>query len=621
MSKLTRSDALEEISNWSKDDVENLLRKNGLEEECCKAIDKRNIGGDELLHLTEGKLALWKSDLTRPLIWSLWSFVEELRKNPIKYVEEKREEKTEEEEDASDTDSWATDFDDEIEESVDDNVETKNVEMRAVVVPRNLVFRNSLKVFQDNDQAAKYEIKATNVLNNNKTVEDNTYANYDIGTDTETTYANCEASAEIEVTKLQKNESKLHSISKLSLAQQLKEQLMLRDVQKPTLSVKPKVNISIRENSKKRQPQTSFLHTTKTQQKTSDEKESQKRLSVSSLPESLNGSGNSTISDISVNKNLPKPPGLIRSFDLVANLPTRTEESEDEYEPFDEEIIEQHQRRESMARVDSKQSLTSGHQSSIESVYQPPSITSHEEEKEYEIYEYITESPEETKTDSVSTKKSKTSENPPPLPVKPPNTKPDKLGVHKKDANLGHFTEIEYKPVSFKYYGAVPDFQDSKTFFLERSPDKKFATLPHSGSNSSLSLSERATRPLPPPPDRQSYTDKIWFHNVTREQAMILIREQSTYGNNPQDGYFLVRPSISNPNNPLTLVLWYKDRVYNVPIRKRIDNRFALGSEKVNEQSFASVEEIVPFYSREELFLYTGGMQMGSTKLSDTPLK
>ena len=92
-----------------------------------------------------------------------------------------------------------------------------------------------------------------------------------------------------------------------------------------------------------------------------------------------------------VNKNLPKPPGLIRNFDLVANLPTRTEESEDEYEAFDEQIIEQHQRRESMARVDSKQSLTSGHQSSVESVYQPSSITSHGEEEEYEIYESITE--------------------------------------------------------------------------------------------------------------------------------------------------------------------------------------------------------------------------------------
>ena len=48
---------------------------------------------------------------------------------------------------------------------------------------------------------------------------------------------------------------------------------------------------------------------------------------------------------------------------------------------------------------------------------------------------------------------------------------------------------------------------------------------------------------------------------------------ESTYGNNPQDGYFLMRPSTSNPNNPLTLVLWYRDRVYNVPVRKRTDNR------------------------------------------------
>ena len=74
----------------------------------------------------------------------------------------------------------------------------------------------------------------------------------------------------------------------------------------------------------------------------------------------------------------------------------------------------------------------------------------------------------------------------------------------------------------------------------KRSPEKKSATLPHSHSNTSLS-SERATRPLPPPPERQSYVDKPWFHNVTREQATGLIKEQSTYSN-PQDGYFLLRP-------------------------------------------------------------------------------
>lgn len=95
---------------------------------------------------------------------------------------------------------------------------------------------------------------------------------------------------------------------------------------------------------------------------------------------------------------------------------------------------------------------------------------------------------------------------------------------------------------------------------------------------------------------------------------------ECTYGN-ASDGYFLMRPSTSNPNNPLTLVLWCRDRVYNVPVRRRPDNRYALGSAKPDEQSFASIDEIVPFYKREKLVLYTGGVQTGSTRLSDTPGK
>lgn len=91
------------------------------------------------------------------------------------------------------------------------------------------------------------------------------------------------------------------------------------------------------------------------------------------------------------NKDQTKTPATLRNLDLVANLPTKTEESEDEYESFDEQIIEQNQKK-NMLRVDSKQSLTSGHQSSVESVYQPPSVTSYEEEEEhYDIYESITE--------------------------------------------------------------------------------------------------------------------------------------------------------------------------------------------------------------------------------------
>lgn len=86
-------------------------------------------------------------------------------------------------------------------------------------------------------------------------------------------------------------------------------------------------------------------------------------------------------------KELPKPM-ILRNFDLVANLPTRTEESEDEYEALDENIIEQ---KNEILRVNSKQSLHSGYQGSAESVYKPPSAASQEDE-DYEIYESITES-------------------------------------------------------------------------------------------------------------------------------------------------------------------------------------------------------------------------------------
>lgn len=90
-------------------------------------------------------------------------------------------------------------------------------------------------------------------------------------------------------------------------------------------------------------------------------------------------------------KDATKPSISIRNLDLIANLPTRQNESEDEYEKFDEQIIEQNQKS-IISRIDSKQSLTSAPQSSVESVYQPSSTTSCEEEEEpYEIYESITE--------------------------------------------------------------------------------------------------------------------------------------------------------------------------------------------------------------------------------------
>lgn len=116
------------------------------------------------------------------------------------------------------------------------------------------------------------------------------------------------------------------------------------------------------------------------------------RMSVPPPPEPKKNKDYSSVEiKKEADKELSKPPVILRNFDLVANLPAQTEESEDEYEALDENIIEQVQQKNEISRVDSKQSLHSGRQGSIESVYKPPSAASHEEEEDYEIYESITE--------------------------------------------------------------------------------------------------------------------------------------------------------------------------------------------------------------------------------------
>ncbi|XP_043269038.1 lymphocyte cytosolic protein 2-like [Venturia canescens] len=619
MSKtLSRIVALEQISNWNTNDVVSLLRKNGLGD-CCKAVHKRQIDGDEFLHLTEGKLALWKSDLTRPLTWSLWRFVEDLKKTPEKYATEKKESGEEKnEESMSDTGSWGTDFEDDVDEdeaeeedsagnwrpngssSTNNHSGGKSSASTVQSCSRNSEFRNSLMIFRENEKTSILSREKEASLNKGKRrvdeeVAESTYTNcceteVDDGAEQdESTYANCVKAEELLAATKSKNVSNLHGKAEKTLAEQLKEQLRLINSRKTRVEMKKEIIKAppiLEKSSLEKKPVKSFLH------------DVAPSLSQQIFHENILPVGSTNVEELEKNLNadkceaeLPRPPLTIRNFDLVANLPTRTEESEDEYEPFDEQIIEQNKRL-SLARVDSKLSLGSARQGSLESVYKTPSITSQDkQDEEYEIYESITETPEENGYYPQPMERDKVIRNgPPPLPAKP---------------------AISLSPNS-QHSGS-----DKKQ--RERSPDKKSATLPHSGSSTSLTAELRATRPLPPPPDKQSYMDLPWFHNVTREQATALIKDRA-YGN-AENGYFLLRPSTSHPNNPLALVLWFKDRVYNVPVRKRPDNRYALGSAKINEQSFSCVEEIVRFYSREELMLHSGGVQAGSTKLTDTPPK
>ncbi|KAJ4427952.1 hypothetical protein ANN_23965 [Periplaneta americana] len=114
---------------------------------------------------------------------------------------------------------------------------------------------------------------------------------------------------------------------------------------------------------------------------------------------------------------------------------------------------------------------------------------------------------------------------------------------------------------------------------------------------------------------RVSLTQQPWYHNVDRSQGEVLLR-------NGEDGSFLVRPS-ARSQNALTLMLWFNKRLYNINIRHRNDGRYALGTEKPNEQSFNSVEELVQNYQSEKLVLYSGGERerTGRTLLTSTPLQ
>ncbi|KAL6262959.1 hypothetical protein P5V15_005747 [Pogonomyrmex californicus] len=587
--KPSRDDALNDISAWDTEGVLYLLRKNGLEE-CCNAVAKRQIDGDGLLHLTDGTLAFWKSDLTRPLIGKLWAFVQELNKSPEKYLPDKTVETQQNDDHLSDSGSWGTDFDD---ETVEENNSTEN--SQEIVKPS--MIKNKQAFLQNNRITID---KIAMQLPSKKIIKP----------EAEETYANCKSSqdeeenmyANFQETKSSppRNVSMLYQLDK-SLAEKLKDELKRRNPEKkPAVGPKPEIMPPKRipmTISDKKFPQKSFLHNASkmNQRVLNQQGKTQRKMGVPPPPEpkknkNYTSAETKKISDIESSK---QPPVILRNFDLVANLPARTEESEDEYEPLDENIMEQMEQRNEISRVDNKQSLHSGRQGSVESVYKPSSATSYEEEEEedYEIYESITEIPEDNYYLSPIQRTNNVQQEPPPLPAKPsssplPSTVPSRIRSEKSK---------------------------------ERSPDKKSATLSHTGSNTSLST-ERATRPLPPPPERQSYVDKPWYHNITREQAITLITEQGTY-NNPQDGYFLLRPSTTKPGNPFTLVLWYRERVFNVPVRKRNDNRYALGFPKVNEISFSTVEEIVPFYMKEELMLYSNGVLVGSTRLTDTPPK
>ncbi|KAF0027199.1 hypothetical protein F2P81_019940 [Scophthalmus maximus] len=108
--------------------------------------------------------------------------------------------------------------------------------------------------------------------------------------------------------------------------------------------------------------------------------------------------------------------------------------------------------------------------------------------------------------------------------------------------------------------------------------------------------------------------EKPWYASACDRKTAddVLLRSN-------KDGAFMVRKSSGqDAQQPYTLVVFYKDRVYNIPIRFIANTQqYALGREKKGEEHFSSVCHIIESHQRNPLVLIDSqSNSKDATKLS-----
>ncbi|KAG7251173.1 hypothetical protein CRUP_007125 [Coryphaenoides rupestris] len=91
-----------------------------------------------------------------------------------------------------------------------------------------------------------------------------------------------------------------------------------------------------------------------------------------------------------------------------------------------------------------------------------------------------------------------------------------------------------------------------------------------------------------------------WYANTCDRKTAEEILIQSN-----RDGSFLVRNSSGlDPQQPYTLVVFYNDKVYNVPVRFiQATQQYALGREKKGEERFTSICRMIDNHLKNPLVL------------------
>jgi len=108
-----------------------------------------------------------------------------------------------------------------------------------------------------------------------------------------------------------------------------------------------------------------------------------------------------------------------------------------------------------------------------------------------------------------------------------------------------------------------------------------------------------------------------WYKAIDRKRAEELLKQLN------KDGGFVVRDSKhGGQDSPFTLTVYNNNKLFNINIRTRPDGKIALGKEKVDEQAYPSIENMVEHHTNQPIKLTAGdtGTQHSSTTLNYWPL-
>nr|XP_032807957.1 B-cell linker protein-like isoform X2 [Petromyzon marinus] len=144
--------------------------------------------------------------------------------------------------------------------------------------------------------------------------------------------------------------------------------------------------------------------------------------------------------------------------------------------------------------------------------------------------------------------------------------------------------------------GSIKRSEEDPRMFAGDTSTKQ--SLGHSSSFSSRGGGGAAVGGLSP----SQYSIPPEINNCDRKTAEAMVRK------NNKDGAFMVRTSSKDKTNqPYTLVIYYEEKIFNIPIRYLEKyNQYALGTEKVKEEKFDSILDIIEHYKKMPLLLIGG---------------